>query len=84
VYLKIAGHQVALESADLCRVSEQTWKTSYSNAKHITFFREVGSRYHPRTQSLGSFILKVFAEVEFVNPKNFKDFTHCNLQVVTR
>jgi hypothetical protein len=83
VYLKIANHTLKIESEDLCRVSEQNWKTAYGPC-HIIFVRDVGTKYHPRKQSLGSFILRSFQEVEFVNPKQFKNFSKSNLKVVTR
>ena len=81
MYLIVGGHKLTLDSDDLPRVSEHHWKTAYGS-RHIIFERNTGTRYHPRTQSLGSFILKTFAEVEFINPKQFKNFTKSNLRVV--
>jgi hypothetical protein len=83
VYLTVGGFKLTLDSEDLPRVSNHAWKTA-CGPRHITFVREVGSRYHPRKQSLGSFILKSFAEVEFINPKQFKNFTKSNLRVIAR
>jgi hypothetical protein len=80
MFLIVAGHKLTFDSDDLPRASEHTWKTAYGS-RHIIFERNTGTRYHPRTQSLGSFILKTFAEVEFINPKQFKNFTKSNLRV---
>jgi hypothetical protein len=83
MYLIVGGHKLTLDSEDLPRVSEHTWKTAYGS-RHIIFERNTntGTRYHPRTQSLGSFILRTFQEVEFINPLQFKNFSKENLRIV--
>ena len=81
MYLIVAGHKLTFDSDDLPRASEHTWKTAYGS-RHIIFERNTGTRYHPRTQSLGSFVLKTLQEVEFVNPAQFKNFTKSNLRIV--
>lgn len=81
MFLIVGGHKLTLDSEDLPRASEHTWKIGYSS-QHIFFRRITGTRYHPHSQSLSSFILKTFAEVEFVNPAQFKNFTKSNLRVV--
>jgi hypothetical protein len=81
MFLIVAGHKLTFDSDDLPRASEHTWKTAYGS-RHIIFERNTGTRYHPRTQSLGSFVLKTLQEVEFVNPAQFKNFTKSNLRIV--
>lgn len=79
----VAGFKLALDSEDLPRVSEHHWKTAYGPC-HVVFQRSIGTRYHPREQSLASYILKTFQEVEFVSPRLFKDYRKENLKVVAR
>jgi hypothetical protein len=83
MYLIVGGNKLTLDSEDLPRVSEYHWRTAYG-ARHTVFEHSVGTRYNPRAQSLGSFLLKTFQEVEFKNPKRWKDFSKSNLKVVTR
>ena len=82
MYLIVGGMKLTLDSEDLPRVSEHNWRTFYG-PRHIIFERNIGTRYSPRTQPLGSFILKTFQEVEFINPKKFTDFSKENLRIVT-
>jgi hypothetical protein len=83
MFLIVEGYKLTLDSEDLSRASEQTWRIGYSS-QHVFFRRITGSRYHPHSQSLGSFVLKTFQEVEFVNPAQFKNFTKSNLRIVAR
>ena len=81
MYLIVGGNKLTLDSEDLPRVSEHHWKTAYGS-RHVVFRRITGTKYHPRTQSLGSFVLKTLQEVEFINPLQFKNFTKSNLRIV--